>query len=106
YLSDSTAYIHHLYSFPTRRSSDLTDSRQRPLTHHEGAAAVATVSLAAFFQIAARRRTVSVRARAAGKGRHIGRPTRTATPGSDRSEEHTSEVQSPDHLVCRLLLEK
>src|SRR5258708_15667899 len=26
-----------------------------------------------------------------------------ATP---RSEEHTSELQSPDHLVCRLLLEK
>src|SRR5258708_20284781 len=25
---------------------------------------------------------------------------------SDRSEEHTSELQSPDHLVCRLLLEK
>src|SRR5258708_29097946 len=27
-----------------------------------------------------------------------------ASPG--RSEEHTSELQSPDHLVCRLLLEK
>src|SRR5258708_14805773 len=30
-------------------------------------------------------------------------------PGScheNRSEEHTSELQSPDHLVCRLLLEK
>src|SRR5258708_26735200 len=31
-------------------------------------------------------------------------------PQSDRSdirsEEHTSELQSPDHLVCRLLLEK
>src|SRR5207244_11436322 len=28
-------------------------------------------------------------------------------PGSStvRSEEHTSELQSPDHLVCRLLLE-
>src|SRR5258708_26065894 len=25
---------------------------------------------------------------------------------SHRSEEHTSELQSPDHLVCRLLLEK
>src|SRR5258708_21252873 len=42
--------------------------------------------------------------------------TPTATPqgrgsgsGRDparRSEEHTSELQSPDHLVCRLLLEK
>src|SRR5258708_25952447 len=26
--------------------------------------------------------------------------------GEKRSEEHTSELQSPDHLVCRLLLEK
>src|SRR6266487_3616086 len=26
--------------------------------------------------------------------------------GMDRSEEHTSELQSPVHLVCRLLLEK
>src|SRR5258708_25176402 len=26
--------------------------------------------------------------------------------GELRSEEHTSELQSPDHLVCRLLLEK
>src|SRR5258708_17725693 len=25
---------------------------------------------------------------------------------SGRSEEHTSELQSPDHLVCRLLLDK
>src|SRR5690348_17518381 len=33
-----------------------------------------------------------------------GRPwPRSATP---RSEEHTSELQSPVHLVCRLLLEK
>src|SRR5258708_18004315 len=27
-------------------------------------------------------------------------------PPDFRSEEHTSELQSPDHLVCRLLLEK
>src|SRR5258708_30193120 len=29
-----------------------------------------------------------------------------AEDDEDRSEEHTSELQSPDHLVCRLLLEK
>src|SRR5258708_14341503 len=29
-----------------------------------------------------------------------------ATLANRRSEEHTSELQSPDHLVCRLLLEK
>src|SRR5690348_8626547 len=47
-----------------------------------------------------------------------GRPERAAPPGDQgraargvarapaRSEEHTSELQSPVHLVCRLLLEK
>src|SRR5258708_12954075 len=33
-----------------------------------------------------------------------GNPRRKCT--GTRSEEHTSELQSPDHLVCRLLLEK
>src|SRR5947208_14462250 len=28
------------------------------------------------------------------------------SPVIRRSEKHTSELQSPDHLVCRLLLEK
>src|SRR5438552_7217111 len=31
---------------------------------------------------------------------------RSRVPALKRSEEHTSELQSPDHLVCRLLLEK
>src|SRR5258708_19101719 len=31
---------------------------------------------------------------------------RRAVRPDSRSEEHTSELQSPDHLVCRLLLEK
>src|SRR5947208_14634163 len=35
------------------------------------------------------------------------RSTSSATSTTTvRSEEHTSELQSPDHLVCRLLLEK
>src|SRR5258708_13956732 len=33
-------------------------------------------------------------------------PLRETSPALVRSEEHTSELQSPDHLVCRLLLEK
>src|SRR5438876_7344102 len=34
-------------------------------------------------------------------------PGRAGRRGADaRSEEHTSELQSPVHLVCRLLLEK
>src|SRR5258708_17865978 len=35
----------------------------------------------------------------------VGSSLLTTTPLL-RSEEHTSELQSPDHLVCRLLLEK
>src|SRR3712207_7287059 len=31
---------------------------------------------------------------------------RAAQAGADRSEEHTSELQSRQYLVCRLLLEK
>src|SRR5258708_14418307 len=33
-------------------------------------------------------------------------PTWYSKRSRTRSEEHTSELQSPDHLVCRLLLEK
>src|SRR5947208_6413915 len=40
-------------------------------------------------------------------GRLSGTPRVLAGAGPPlRSEEHTSELQSPDHLVCRLLLEK
>src|SRR5258708_29772082 len=49
-----------------------------------------------------------------GHGHSRKSPARVASPASrrktatkqGRSEEHTSELQSPDHLVCRLLLEK
>src|SRR3712207_8022102 len=33
-------------------------------------------------------------------------PNGVADPGEPRSEEHTSELQSRQYLVCRLLLEK
>src|SRR5258708_20393684 len=33
-------------------------------------------------------------------------PASVPNSSPERSEEHTSELQSPDHLVCRLLLEK
>src|SRR5690348_17453326 len=43
--------------------------------------------------------------------RHLRRDRHAVAPGAhatarDRSEEHTSELQSPVHLVCRLLPEK
>src|SRR5438552_5290556 len=44
-----------------------------------------------------RRATVPAELGAGGRGDVVRRA---------RSEEHTSELQSPDHLVCRLLLEK
>src|SRR5207244_8844106 len=37
---------------------------------------------------------------------HVKRLIYGADDPKARSEEHTSELQSPDHLVCRLLLEK
>src|SRR5437867_7286630 len=36
----------------------------------------------------------------------LANPLRHLVRGRDRSEEHTSELQSPYDLVCRLLLEK
>src|SRR5258708_29502476 len=43
------------------------------------------------------------KARSCRARRAIAQSPRTS---EERSEEHTSELQSPDHLVCRLLLEK
>src|SRR5207244_4711822 len=37
---------------------------------------------------------------------HPARRVAERPSGRPRSEEHTSELQSPDHLVCRLLLEQ
>src|SRR5690348_18012440 len=43
-------------------------------------------------------------------GEHLGFDVQIVSPEDEdrelRSEEHTSELQSPVHLVCRLLLEK
>src|SRR5690348_17941857 len=74
-------------SFPTRRSSDLNRrGGRRPEVQPAGE----TVRAGALRGLSARQ-PVHDRARRAGRG---------------RSEEHTSELQSPVHLVCRLLLEK
>src|SRR5258708_28801767 len=43
---------------------------------------------------------------AAALHRCIAAPSKFGDVINGRSEEHTSELQSPDHLVCRLLLEK
>src|SRR5207253_11422481 len=86
--------LHHspplppLPSSPTRRSSDLHRRRDGPR-----------------YGIGSRRRhpgNITEKCRPAlNTPGCISRPT-----ASDRSEEHTSELQSRGHLVCRLLLEK
>src|SRR5439155_24568555 len=79
----------HLHSFPTRRSSDLSPGRIRGSANRfESCCKGPTGCLRSGFC------TVSL-PRAA-------RPE----PRGLRSEEHTSELQSRGHLVCRLLLEK
>src|SRR5256885_9214975 len=42
----------------------------------------------------------------ASRGRRRRRPPQRPRAPASRSEEHTSELQSPCNLVCRLLLEK
>src|SRR5690606_41528282 len=75
----------HLHSFPTRRSSDLETGADRgPVRQY-------------------RRGGVRLRHRAAEPRGPVQRRVRRQ-PG--RSEEHTSELQSRENLVCRLLLEK
>src|SRR5437879_2455332 len=46
------------------------------------------------------------RGRAAAIKQHAGETLLAAAKAHFRSEEHTSELQSPMYLVCRLLLEK
>src|SRR5215216_7720829 len=50
--------------------------------------------------------TTLFRARLPRDARHPVTGSRARGRRETRSEEHTSELQSPDHLVCRLLLEK
>src|SRR5207244_13625091 len=90
--------------FPTRRSSDLAFPGELP-----GDAASRVSSFArrsrlcrpsppAIDSLLRPRSGVGAAARAAARIGNGDSPR--------RSEEHTSELQSPDHLVCRLLLEK
>src|SRR5689334_24859419 len=84
-------YIDHFYlhSFPTRRSSDLPHSiPERPDCRLNSSKAKASIG--------------SDRLPYGARSRNRG----VASPRYARSEEHTSELQSQFHLVCRLLLEK
>src|SRR5690606_41398890 len=86
----SPASPRHLHSFPTRRSSDL---RRR------AAGPIAGKPPTRRWQCGANRPISALM------------PTATILPplapfAAVRSEEHTSELQSRENLVCRLLLEK
>src|SRR5207244_13547345 len=95
-----------LHSFPTRRSSDLTAAISATWPFSMGA------SLTAFqyspsTKIQPPRESIGVNAVTVFPI-NICAPTFTCKSWARRpfrSEEHTSELQSPDHLVCRLLLE-
>src|SRR5205814_8837059 len=96
----------YLPSFPPRRSSDLVVCSARALQ------AAAIVHSRAFPRISVHRlspRRTCFHPRIAGRsdsGAHTTRPTypRLCARACSRSEEHTSELQSLRHLVCRLLL--
>src|SRR5207253_9508677 len=76
------------HSFPTRRSSDLSPP------HVTVRAAYLQIDLAYRKLPAAEHTEPALEQFGLGQG------------VEDRSEEHTSELQSRGHLVCRLLLEK
>src|SRR5690348_17520160 len=59
-----------------------------------------------YVQDALRRQALHPAREVPGEGRDLERGGSGAREGAERSEEHTSELQSPVHLVCRLLLEK
>src|SRR5439155_25579920 len=92
YCSSSQRTLH---SFPTRRSSDLFLPKAETL-----------------FATLQRRYTATQTAggdESRGRRRYSRSTDFSAPPlrtGGRRSEEHTSELQSRGHLVCRLLLEK
>src|SRR5205807_5958257 len=101
FLSFFYTYGSHraLHSFPTRRSSDLSRScRRRAGSVRQSSFGSSKFSHGALGQgHDALQRKTRLRRRAEGSGE---------TAPDDRSEEHTSELQSPCNLVCRLLLEK
>src|SRR5690606_41907118 len=89
----------HLPSSPTRRSSDLAGPA-RSAGPAQAAGPARAAAQAAGPARAAAQAAGPARAAAQAAG-----PARAAAP-APRSEEHTSELQSRENLVCRLLLEK
>src|SRR5437879_13270682 len=76
-LLSAPCHPRYLPSFPTRRSSDLGDEKRQGSQSH-----------------------------GARDAPRQDQELRQSAQVDQRSEEHTSELQSPMYLVCRLLLEK
>src|SRR5690606_41985916 len=96
----------HLHSFPTRRSSDLMDEINHSSKKINDIIGVID-GIAFQTNILALNAAVEA-ARAGEQGRGfavVAGEVRNLAQRS-RSEEHTSELQSRENLVCRLLLEK
>src|SRR5690606_40274077 len=93
----SSGAVRHLHSFPTRRSSDLFDAAAQQLVV-QGARGVI---LHAVFDLALQQQAYP---HAPGGG--LQQRLAELAARKERSEEHTSELQSRENLVCRLLLEK
>src|SRR5690606_41684446 len=92
---------HALLSFPTRRSSDLT-----PLNWHiPQPVKVTGVDDVVVDGHKAVSVTISVNT-AQSASEYAGVAPQTVVVTNQRSEEHTSELQSRENIVCRLLLEK
>src|SRR5690348_17856868 len=96
----------HKVSLPTRRSSDLVLDRRLAQLEAEGVDFVTGVEIGRDLSLDALRadHDAVLLAGGAGAARELTVPGRELA-GVHRSEEHTSELQSPVHIVCRLLLE-
>src|SRR5262245_65026965 len=87
-----------LHSFPTRRSSDLQTHACKCPSRRPAMPAHLPRADRRYAAARRRRATIATPAVLAHRARR--------EPARRRSEEHTSELQSLRHLVCRLLLEK
>src|SRR5439155_22133437 len=106
FFFSSSASLLDPHSFPTRRSSDLRTERSYDPRREFIGADLRHRPLQPVLDDAVREDAHAVRQSlelaAGGTFRERSKCRRRA----DRSEEHTSELQSRGHLVCRLLLEK
>src|SRR5690606_39575072 len=93
-----------LHCFPTRRSSDLPVRGRRAGGRGGGGRGCADGRAAT--SLAGMRRTPGLLPALHGGPPWLAAADRALAPALQRSEEHTSELQSRENLVCRLLLEK